>query len=104
MKEKLKKVNPKTKKPYTTDDLTYDEIEEVTTTNKKPTVVAYDTSSGDTSNAENFAIMLINPDTGEYFSGYNEAKRFFDKEAGKIAPAGKKESPAERAARIARGE
>lgn len=83
----------------------YDEdYETVTTTSKRPTTIAYDTAGGNAEDAENFAIMLKNPETGEYFSGINEARYYFNKKASSITSAGKKETPAERASRIARGE
>jgi len=80
-----------------------DDYETVTTASKRPTVKAYDTGSGNANDAENFAIMLINPETGEYFSGLNEARQYFNGKASAITSAGKKETPAERAERIARG-
>jgi len=59
-------------------ELAYDEIEEVTVTskNKKPKTVVYDTKDK-ADDAENFAIILKNPKTGEYFSGLEEANEFF---------------------------
>jgi len=81
-----------------------DDYETVTTSSKRPTVKAYDTESGNADDAETFAIMLKNPKTGKYFGGLNEAKSYFDKKASVITSAGKKETPSERAERIARGE
>lgn len=67
-----------------------DDYETVTTSSKRPTTKAYDTEGGNADDAENFAIMLINPDTGEYFQGLKEAKSYFDKKASGITSEGKK--------------
>lgn len=69
-----------------------DDYETVTTASKRPSVKAYDTGSGDANDAENFAVMLINPKTGEYFSGLNEAIEYFGEKAGKIGTGKKKNS------------
>ena len=97
----FKKKNPTKAVPE--DFYQFGDVEEVSVATKKPTRQAYDTGTGDAAVAEEFAVMLKNPDTGEYFSGLNEARRFFRERARGIVPEGKKETPEERAKRIASG-
>jgi hypothetical protein len=79
-----------------------DDYDTVTTASKRPTTKAYDTSDN-ADDAENFAIMLKNPDTGEYFSGLNEANTYFKQKSKGLTQGGRKETPEERAKRIASG-
>ncbi|MBP9793949.1 MAG: hypothetical protein KBC56_08125 [Flavobacterium sp.] len=76
--------------------LAYDEIEEVTITskNKKPKTVVYDTKDK-ADDAENFAIILKNPKTGEYFSGLEEANNFFSERGYQRGLQKMKQQPAE---------
>lgn len=83
-KDKLNKINPTTKKQYTVEELSYDEIEDVTTSNKKPTFKAYD-SSERANDTDSFSILLMNPETGEYFKGTNDAKKYFAKKGEKLS-------------------
>jgi hypothetical protein len=104
-KEEFNKKNAKAIKEGKVKEQTIysDDYDTVTTASKRPTTKAYDTGAGNADDAENFAVMLKNPDTGEYFSGLNEARRFFRERARGIVPEGKKETPEERAKRIASG-
>jgi hypothetical protein len=79
-KDRLKTINPATKKLYTEAELFKDDFDNVTTTNKKPKTKVYKTDTN-ADDAENFSVMLINPETGENFSGLNEAKTYFQNKA-----------------------
>lgn len=79
-RKKLRTINPATKKLYTDADLFKEDFETVTSTNKKPVTRFYNTKDN-ADDAENYAIMLINPETGENFSGLNEARRYFNSKA-----------------------
>jgi hypothetical protein len=79
-KAKLNTINPATKKKFTEDDLLAENFESVTSTNKKPTTKVYKTDNN-ADDAENFSIMLINPETGKNFSGLKEATVYFQKKA-----------------------
>jgi hypothetical protein len=56
------------------------ELMSVSTTNKKPVTRFYNTKDK-ADDAENYAIMLINPETGENFSGLNEARSYFNRKS-----------------------
>lgn len=75
--EKLKKAGKKEL------PLDFDDYEEISTANKAPTVIVFDTNT-DADDAENFAIMLENPNNARKFKGLNQANRFFDARAGAI--------------------
>jgi len=91
-RKKLRTINPATKKLYTDADLFKEDFETVTSTNKKPVTRFYNTKDN-ADDSENYAIMLINPETGENFSGLNQARDYFNRKAQTIDfPKQKKQS------------
>jgi len=86
------------------EEITFNDIITVTETTKAPTVKTYDTNERG-NEASVFAIMAENPKTGKKFKGANELNEYLFEQAGfkKQPEEQKKETPAERAKRIAGG-
>ncbi len=82
-RNRLKTINPETKKRYTEAELFKDDFDNVTATSKKPVTRFYNTKDN-ADDSENYAIMLINPETGENFSGLNQARDYFNRKAKSI--------------------